>query len=75
MCWDALHRLVQVEQTGGTVVARYAYDALGRRISKAIDNSVNVTVHTVRFVWDGRNLIEEHDADGFVSTTSAYPQA
>ena len=32
--WDAFNSLAEVQETGGTIVAEYSYDALGRRIAK-----------------------------------------
>ncbi|MET9426112.1 DUF6531 domain-containing protein, partial [Streptomyces sp. NPDC003036] len=50
--WDAEDRLTSVTTPDGTVW-RYAYDPLGRRISK---QSPRETVH---FTWDGTTLCEQ----------------
>lgn len=54
--WDGFDRLVGA-QNGEGLAMRYAYDALGRRISKTMrrDGSVVVT----RYVWAGEQLIRE----------------
>lgn len=54
--WDAEDRLTAVTTPDGTVW-RYAYDPLGRRISK---QSPSETVH---FTWDGTTLCEQTTAD------------
>ncbi|MFE1909479.1 putative T7SS-secreted protein, partial [Streptomyces gardneri] len=53
--WDAEDRLTEVTTPDGTVW-RYAYDPLGRRISK---QSPSETVH---FTWDGTTLCEQTTA-------------
>jgi len=56
--WDALNRLIKVEQNGATV-ASYAYDSQNRRISKTV---AGVTTH---YVYDLNNqLIAETLTDG-----------
>ncbi|WP_079403538.1 putative T7SS-secreted protein [Streptomyces sp. 3211] len=54
--WDAEDRLTAVTTPDGTVW-RYAYDPLGRRISK---QSPSETVH---FTWDGTTLCEQTTAN------------
>ncbi|MFI6419410.1 putative T7SS-secreted protein [Streptomyces sp. NPDC050842] len=54
--WDAEDRLTAVTTPDGTVW-RYAYDPLGRRISK---QSPRETVH---FTWDGTTLCEQTTED------------
>lgn len=54
--WDAEDRLASVTTPDGTVW-RYAYDPLGRRISK---QSPRETTH---FTWDGTTLCEEQTAE------------
>jgi RHS repeat-associated protein len=39
--YDAWNRLVQVKNSGGTVIASYAYDGLGRRIQETHGGTVN----------------------------------
>ncbi|MEU7413449.1 putative T7SS-secreted protein [Streptomyces sp. NPDC042638] len=57
--WDAEDRLTQVVTPDGTVW-RYAYDALGRRVSKQhiAANGVDV-LERVDFSWDGVSLCEQ----------------
>ncbi|MER6612810.1 putative T7SS-secreted protein [Streptomyces xantholiticus] len=54
--WDAEDRLTAVTTPDGTVW-RYAYDPLGRRISK------QSPVETVHFTWDGTTLCEQTTAN------------
>ncbi|MEU1867089.1 putative T7SS-secreted protein [Streptomyces gardneri] len=54
--WDAEDRLTAVTTPDGTVW-RYAYDPLGRRISK------QSPLETVHFTWDGTTLCEQTTAD------------
>ncbi|MFJ8661311.1 putative T7SS-secreted protein [Streptomyces sp. NPDC093795] len=54
--WDAEDRLRAVTTPDGTVW-RYAYDPLGRRISK------QSPFETVHFTWDGTTLCEQTTAD------------
>ncbi|MEU9182750.1 polymorphic toxin type 30 domain-containing protein [Streptomyces sp. NPDC048550] len=53
--WDAEDRLTAVTTPDGTVW-RYAYDPLGRRISK------QSPFETVHFIWDGATLCEQTTA-------------
>ncbi|MEV4944366.1 putative T7SS-secreted protein [Streptomyces sp. NPDC053755] len=54
--WDAEDRLTSVTTPEGTVW-HYAYDPLGRRISK------RSALETVHFTWDGTTLCEQTTAD------------
>ncbi|MFE5940918.1 putative T7SS-secreted protein [Streptomyces sp. NPDC056480] len=54
--WDAEDRLTAVTTPDGTVW-RYAYDPLGRRISK------QSLLETVHFTWDGATLCEQTSED------------
>ncbi|MFD7323107.1 putative T7SS-secreted protein [Streptomyces sp. NPDC059875] len=54
--WDAEDRLTSVTTPDGTVW-RYAYDPLGRRISK------QSPFETIHFTWDGTTLCEQTTAD------------
>jgi len=51
--WNARHQLVQIKQ-GTTVVASYAYDGTGRRISKQVGTSSPTT-----YLYDGVNIAQE----------------
>jgi|GEM_PF-1737301 len=55
--YDAQNQLVQVDLPGGGV-ASYRYDALGRRIEKNVDGSVE------RYVYDGQDIVLELDGAG-----------
>ncbi|MEU3520467.1 RHS repeat-associated core domain-containing protein [Streptomyces sp. NPDC006654] len=63
--WDAEDRLTSVTTPDGTVW-RYAYDPMGRRISKTRCAADGVTpTEVTRFVWDGTTLAEQTTvADG-----------
>jgi RHS repeat-associated protein len=61
--WDSFGQLTSVSQSG-TVVATFAYDGFGRRITKTS------SAGTVQYVWDGDQLVLEADASG--TTTQAY---
>jgi len=54
---DEHNRLTQVKAADETVLANYAYDALGRRI--AFEDPVAGT--TTRYYYDGQRVIEERD--------------
>lgn len=63
--FDAFDRLVRVERASdGTQVARYRYDALGRRVHKQVFDSGGALADEVFFVSDGAQEIEELNADG-----------
>ncbi len=62
--YDALNRLVRVAQ-GPTLIARYAYDVLGRRIAKRVyAAATGGTVGFTRFVYHGRQVAFETDSAG-----------
>ncbi|MFD8811807.1 RHS repeat-associated core domain-containing protein, partial [Streptomyces sp. NPDC059627] len=76
--WDADDRLTQLVTPDGTTW-RYAYDPLGRRISKERVGEAGQVAETVFFVWDGSRLAEEirdggrdGGAAGRTSTTWEY---
>jgi RHS repeat-associated protein len=54
--YDYENHLVSAAKSGMTV--NYAYDALGRRISKTVNGT------TTRYVYSGDNLVEERDGSG-----------
>jgi RHS repeat-associated protein len=62
--YDALNRLVSVRQ-GGVLMARYAYDVLGRRIAKRVysSSSGGVPGYT-RFVYHGDHVAFQADSAG-----------
>ncbi len=63
---------------GETVMAQYAYDALGRRVRfiNYFDQSgiygTGATTVTTRFVYDGQNVIEEYDDDDQAPVRQRY---
>jgi RHS repeat-associated protein len=57
--YDALDRLVEVRQNG-TLIARYAYDALGRRVVKKVGTGPGY----VRMIYRGGEVIAEADSAG-----------
>jgi YD repeat-containing protein len=64
--WDIENKLVEVRKPG--MIARYAYDALGRRMSKEVNGEVT------QFRYDGDDLILEMDGNdsiGVVTCTAS----
>ncbi|WP_194904770.1 DUF6531 domain-containing protein [Catenulispora rubra] len=63
--WDAEDRLVQAETPDGAVW-HYAYDALGRRVSKTRLSTDGIPTEQLFFSWDGSDLAEQsaRAADG-----------
>jgi YD repeat-containing protein len=55
--WNARNQLIQLKQ-GTTVVGTFAYDALGRRISKTISGT------TTGIAYDGGNFVQEKNGSG-----------
>ena len=60
--WDTFNRLVAV-QDGTALIARYFYDAAGRRVRKENTNSGALNGITEYF-YDGPHVIEERDGMG-----------
>lgn len=56
--WDARNRLVAIS---GAASASFAYDAVGRRISKTVGGG------TTDFVYDGLNPVQERSSGGVVA--------
>lgn len=50
--WDDRDRLSQIQQ-GGTTIASFSYDALGRRISRSEAGT------TTNYLYDGQNVVQE----------------
>ncbi|MBI1187738.1 MAG: hypothetical protein GC206_10505 [Alphaproteobacteria bacterium] len=79
--WDPRGRLVGVSETNatGTVVASvtFAYDALDRRISKAVDpDGDGPAVPTIeRFVYDGDQVALRFDGQGKLTNRTLYGPA
>ena len=62
--YDALNRLVSVRQDGA-LMARYAYDVLGRRIAKRVYSSASDgSPGYTRFVYHGENVAFQADSAG-----------
>jgi RHS repeat-associated protein len=68
--WDYTYtsenQLIAVAHTkpGGTIVSRYTYDALGRRIRKEVVNNSALQTLTIRnYAYDGQEIIAETDED------------
>jgi RHS repeat-associated protein len=62
--WDVLNRLVTVRRNG-TLIARYSYDVLGRRIVKR-DYTVGVLLGYRRFVYQGDHVAFDADSANFI---------
>lgn len=56
--YDCENRLMDVNDQNDTAVASYSYDYLGRRISKTVYGSPNVTT---KYCYDGDHVIAEYD--------------
>jgi RHS repeat-associated protein len=61
--YDALNRLIQVNRVSdGAVIANYSYDALNRRIMRAVSNgglSGDLPTETLYQAWFGQRLMQE----------------
>jgi YD repeat-containing protein len=55
--WNSMNQLLAVWSSGGDSVT-FAYDGFGRRIRKT------TSAGTVRYVWDGENVLAEVDGSG-----------
>jgi RHS repeat-associated protein len=58
--WDARNRLASVT---GPVNVNFQYDALGRRVQKTVGST------TTRYLYDGRNFVQEQNAVGTATAT------
>lgn len=70
--FDYRNRLIGVSRkSDGAPIAAYRYDALGRRIEKAVysQTSPGAVEKVTRFYWDGWDLIEEQSAAGITEST------
>jgi YD repeat-containing protein len=65
--YDCYDRLVNVNDSG-LPIAIYAYDALGRRISKTVFSNDGLPPVTTQFYYDGGSVIEERSG-GVVTAT------
>ncbi len=70
--WDAEDRLREAVTPEGERW-RYAYDPLGRRISKRLLSEAGETAEETSFSWDGTRLAEQTTADGRVTTWDYAP--
>jgi RHS repeat-associated protein len=68
LVWDAGGRLIEVRRAG-TVVARYQYDARGRRVTKMVGDRPERTRH---FIYNDRQLLAETDASGQITRQFIY---
>lgn len=65
--YDAWNRLVEVRKAAsssvdGATIATYGYDALGRRVTRSIQNSGDATITYHDYWSSGWQLLETHDA-------------
>jgi RHS repeat-associated protein len=51
--WNARDQLVQIKDASGAEIARFTYDALGRRQSKTVRGA------SLGYVYDGANIVQE----------------
>jgi len=63
--WDAEDQLVRIDFPDGTFAA-YKYDPLGRRIEKDVNGIIT------RYLYSGRDLVEEYDVNGTCQAAYAY---
>ena len=72
--YDYADRLVAVDQSVGPAlqpIAEYAYDALGRRISKTVFPPAPLAPVTTEFFYDGARIIETRE-DGLLTAAYLY---
>jgi RHS repeat-associated protein len=67
--YDYRNRLVRHEDTAGGIVTTYAYDAVGRRIERTVNDGAP---RTTRFVHDRWREIEEQDGSGATQATYVH---
>ncbi|MGD8454650.1 MAG: hypothetical protein PVJ57_22785, partial [Phycisphaerae bacterium] len=60
--YDEFDRLTEVRDVEEAVLVRYTYDALGRRVLSEFSPNDPPNAYTIRYVYDGRRIIEERDA-------------
>ena len=81
--YDALNRLKRVtRKSNGKIIARYAYDAFGRRISKRIPEisggngglNGDTPAGIIDYLYDGSQCIEERDVDYELETDTPVRQ-
>ncbi|MEV5509361.1 DUF6531 domain-containing protein [Streptomyces orinoci] len=70
--WNAEDRLTEATTPDGERW-RYAYDPLGRRISKQRLTDDGAAMETTVFTWDGTRLAEQTTAEGRVTTWDYAP--
>jgi YD repeat-containing protein len=58
--YDCKNRLTDVNDQNDTAVASYSYDYLGRRMSKTVYGSPDVTT---KYCYDGDQVIAEYDGN------------
>ncbi|GIW39486.1 MAG: hypothetical protein KatS3mg076_0063 [Candidatus Binatia bacterium] len=69
VAYDYLDRMVSYEGGAG-VRAHYRYDALGRRIERAVEE--DGSSETVRYFYDGWQVCEEQDEENATRATYVY---
>lgn len=69
--YDGLERLVHVQDSAGTPLESYTYDAFDRRVTRTVHLP---TPTMTRFVYDGPQVVEEH-TDGAVVRNYYSPDA
>lgn len=71
--WDAWNRLREVrEKSSGSLIAEYAYDSIGRRISKETTSLAPQGAEEVIFIYDGWNIIQEYKRLAGAPALEAY---
>jgi RHS repeat-associated protein len=71
--YDRQNLLTRVEDGSSNRIASYAYDALGRRIEKDVEDAPGIGGQAVtRFYYDGHRMIEETDDGGTPNVERSY---
>jgi len=71
--YDRQNLLTRVEDGSSNRIASYAYDALGRRIEKDVEDAPGIGGQVVtRFYYSGQQMIEETDDGGTPSVEREY---
>lgn len=64
--WNELGQLTEVDNSSGTPIAIYAYDALGRRVSEQAGGT------TTKFFYQGTSNLVTYEADGSGNLLKSY---
>jgi RHS repeat-associated protein len=68
--WDGENRLIEVKNTTGTTIAKYAYDAYSRRIHREVTGGVNIA-----YLYNGWNPIAEYSLSSLPAPSSTLTKS